>query len=238
MMYTNLNMQSDYFVKVILLWSGFWKITEHFKLSLRNCFSVLFTLCLSRFVFKTGYKPLMVFEFYRLHTPGSPYCTQRYPSSGHAVICQPWSLWRCGSDQVWFVSRRSHQVQTIYTISSHSASLCQDDGGEHGRMGVEAGQLDTEAETHLKQRGFSLQAQRKCVCVLFSLRQDNRPQLPSFVFWWFRLVLCFRKYRETTGILDLYCHNGSSWLGLTCRQPELNFFMCLAWGCVTVSFQI
>lgn len=165
----------------------------------------------------------MVFEFYRWHTPGTPYCTQWYPSSGHDLIRQPWSLWCCGSEQVWFVTRHSHQVQTIYTISSHSASLCQDDGGERGRMGVEAGQLDTEAETHLKQRGFSLQSQRKCVCVVFSLRQDNRPRLPSFVFWWFRLVLCFRKYRETTGILDLYCHNGSSWLGLTCRQPSTSF---------------
>lgn len=79
------------------------------------------------------------------------------------------------------MARLHHRVQTIYTIPSHNASLCQDDVVSLVDGGVEAGWLDTEAETHLKQRGFSLQPQRKCVCVVFSLRQDNGPQLPPFV---------------------------------------------------------
>lgn len=48
--------------------------------------------------------------------------------------------------------------------------------------GWEAVQLDTEAETHLKQRGFSLQPQRKCVHLVCLFIQDNGPRLPPFVF--------------------------------------------------------
>lgn len=180
---------------------------------------------------------LMVFEFYHWHTPGTPYCTQWYPSSGHAVICQPWSLWCCGSEQVWFVTRRSHKsrrfIPYLPTVprSVRMMGWTWSDGGG-GRTARYWSRNSPETK-----RLFFAGTEEVCMCSL-SLRQDNRPRLPSFVFWWFRFVLCFRKYRETTGILYLYCHNGSSWLGLTCRQPELHFLMCLAWGCVTVSFQI
>lgn len=116
----------------------------------------------------------------------TPTCTQWFPSSGHAVICQPWSLWvahggveAASRSDLWpgFTTGSRRFIPYLPTMPHYVRMMWW----AWWTGGVEAGWLDTEAETHLKQRGFSLQPQRKCVCVVFSLRQDNGPQLPPFV---------------------------------------------------------
>lgn len=54
--------------------------------------------------------------------------------------------------------------------------------GWPGRVGSKAGQLDTEAETHLKQRGFSL-TEETCASSLFI------PLTPFCLSQWFRFVV-------------------------------------------------
>lgn len=55
-------------------------------------------------------------------------------------------------------------------------------------MGLEAELPDTVVETHLTQRVFSLQAQRKRVHLFYSLVQDNRRPLSLCVCTVARLV--------------------------------------------------
>ncbi|PWA27392.1 hypothetical protein CCH79_00000603 [Gambusia affinis] len=69
------------------------------------------------------------------------------------------------------------EVVAMATISSLLVSEPQ--GGLCVRR---AGRLDTEAETHLKQKGFSFPQQRKCLRFVFSLFWGGEPPLPVFVF--------------------------------------------------------
>lgn len=70
----------------------------------------------------------------------------------------------------------------IYHALPQCPALSGGRGELHGR-GRErvAARLDTEAESHLKQRGCCLQPQRKCVHLVISLTRDSRPLLPPFV---------------------------------------------------------
>lgn len=73
----------------------------------------------------------------------------------------------------------ANKRRRFVTYLPHNALLC------HSR--VEAGRLDTEAETHLKQRTFSLQTRRKH---LFPTHRPTDLSPPPFVvlLWRFRLV--------------------------------------------------
>lgn len=112
------------------------------------------------------------------------------------------------------MARCHRRVQTIYTTPSHNASLCPSDGlqrmdrGVRGVEAVEAGRLDTEAETHLKtKRLFSLRPHRKCVHLVFFIHSAQRAQLG-------RLPLCFppRWLRFVCGLQEIQRDNVHSTL--------------------------
>lgn len=75
------------------------------------------------------------------------------------------------------MARRHHRVQTIYTVPSHNASLCQDDrvirvegvGGWTARY-----RSRNSPET---KRLFFAATEEMCACSLF-IQSNNRPRLP------------------------------------------------------------
>lgn len=92
-----------------------------------------------------------------------------------ALILAGCSWRRWGSEQVWFVVRRHHRVQTIYTIPSHNASLCQDVIRGEGVGGWTARYRSRNSpET---KRLFFAAKEEMCACSLF-IQSNNRPRLP------------------------------------------------------------
>lgn len=108
-----------------------------------------------------------------------------------------WRRW--GAEQVWFVARH-HCTSPENLCHTFPQCFTQSEwlGGQDG-WGMEAGQPDTEAETHLKQRGLSLQPQRKCVLLVIHSGQQTSAARLCFS-WWFSLFLLCRKFYNSTVI--------------------------------------
>lgn len=104
-----------------------------------------------------------------------------------------------GAEQVWFVARH-HCTSPENLCHTFPQCFTQSEwlGGQDG-WGMEAGQPDTEAETHLKQRGLSLQPQRKCVLLVIHSGQQTSAARLCFS-WWFSLFLLCRKFYNSTVI--------------------------------------
>lgn len=84
----------------------------------------------------------------------------------------PWGCTRRhrGSKQVWFVARHHPGVQTIYTIPSHNALLCQDNSAEHGGgWGVEAEQARYSSRNSPETKKlFFTATESTCMCGCFT----------------------------------------------------------------------
>lgn len=88
---------------------------------------------------------------------------RRAQDSAAAAYLHPCSAVSVSKSDLWWVVANKFRQFVAYL--PHNAWLCCGQDGRKRGLGVEAGQLDTEAETHLKQRSFSLLTWRKCACV-------------------------------------------------------------------------
>lgn len=96
------------------------------------------------------------------------------------------------------MARRQHWIQTIYTIASHNAILCQDDTGEPGDGGGGRTARYRSRNSPETKGLFFAATQEMCAFSLFihSFRTTGLRCLHCFS-WCFRLFLLCRKFCET-----------------------------------------
>lgn len=141
----------------------------------------------------------------------TPTYTQWFPSSGHAVICQPWSLWvahggveaASRSDLCPGFTTGSRQFIPYLPTMPHSVGMMWWAWWTGGWGWMARYRSRNSPET---KRLFFAAAEEMCMCGLFTQTGQRASAASLCLSWWFRFVLRCRKCSETTVIPDWYCH--------------------------------
>lgn len=164
----------------------------------------------------------------------TPTCTQWFPSSGRAVICQPWSLWvahggveAVSRSDLWpGVTTGSRRFMPYLPTMPYSVRMTGWAGWTGGGGWTARYRSRNSPET---KRLFFAATEEMCAFSLF-IHPGQQASAASHCFsWWFRLFLLCRKFSESLqiGAVTILGFDFDSVVTLRCNYKVAQGFLLL-----------